>query len=172
MNLPLEKSRIGTTSSIAPLLAAFMLSLVSIGCRGASPRQPAESAIAEGPPPRAESAMAQGPPQRAESAIARGPADQPAWVRQLIAKFQSEPVSNPPHQIVQFRYRSQRVYYVPPECCDQMSTLYDSTGAKICSPDGGMTGKGDGRCIDFFTAREEQKLIWKDSRTWPPPKSN
>jgi hypothetical protein len=158
MNLPLEKSPIGVRSSIARLLAACVLALVSTGCGRASPRQPAESAIA------------QGPRQPAESALARGPADHPAWVRQLIAKFESEPVANPPHQIVQFRYRSQRVYYVPPVCCDQMSTLYDSTGAKICSPDGGMTGKGDGQCTDFFTAREEQKVIWKDSRTWPPPK--
>ena len=167
MNCPSMKSRIGVASSVALLLAAFV-PLVAAGCRAASPRQSADSASASRP--AAESAIAGGP--EGGSAKTQGTADPPAWVRQLITKFEREPVANPPHEVVQYRYRGQRVYYVPSECCDQMSTLYDSTGARICSPDGGMTGKGDGRCTDFFQTSEEKRLIWKDSRTWPPPKTS
>ena len=56
-------------------------------------------------------------------------------------------------------------YYVPPQCCDQFSTLYDADGAVICAPDGGITGRGDGKCPDFFQSRTNEKLFWEDSRT-------
>ncbi|MBU1101268.1 MAG: hypothetical protein KKA84_12780 [Bacteroidetes bacterium] len=55
------------------------------------------------------------------------------------------------------------VYYVPPQCCDQFSTLYDKDGNIICAPDGGITGQGDGRGSDFFAERKNKKLIWQDT---------
>jgi hypothetical protein len=45
------------------------------------------------------------------------------------------------------------------------SVLYDSSGNIICAPDGGFTGKGDGKCTDFFSGRAKELLIWKDART-------
>lgn len=57
------------------------------------------------------------------------------------------------------------MYYVPPQCCDQFSTLYDANGNVICAPDGGFFGTGDGRCPDFFTDRTNEKLVWNDGRT-------
>lgn len=88
----------------------------------------------------------------------------PDWVNDLIIKFKSEPVGNPPQSIWQYTYKKQIVYYVPPQCCDQFSTLYDKDGNIICAPDGGMTGSGDGKCPDFFEERTNEKLIWKDER--------
>jgi hypothetical protein len=32
----------------------------------------------------------------------------------------------------------------------------------ICSPTGGITGKGDGKCEDFSTKAKHIKLIWKN----------
>ena len=93
------------------------------------------------------------------------PADEPAWLTKLIREFEQQPVANPPLSVREFQYRGQRVYYVPPQCCDVPSTLYDSTGAVLCSPDGGMTGRGDGKCADFFQAREQERRVWQDPRT-------
>jgi hypothetical protein len=89
----------------------------------------------------------------------------PAWVDDLIAQLESEPVRNPPASITRFNYLGQQVYYVPPFCCDQFSVLYDSTGAVLCAPDGGITGSGDGRCSDFFAERTDEHTIWRDNRT-------
>jgi hypothetical protein len=93
------------------------------------------------------------------------PNENPQWVKNLIIEFQNEPVGNPPQSIWRYDYKDQTVYYVPPQCCDQFSTLYDANGNGICAPDGGFTGHGDGHCPDFFQERKNEKLIWKDSRT-------
>jgi hypothetical protein len=86
-------------------------------------------------------------------------------VDQLIRKFQSQPVGNPPQSIWRYAYRGQPVYYVPAQCCDQSSTLYDANGNVLCAPDGGLTGRGDGKCADFEAKRTGEKLIWQDTRT-------
>jgi hypothetical protein len=89
----------------------------------------------------------------------------PEWLTTLIAKFQSELVTNPPREIWRYKYMDQIVYYVPPICCDQYSVLYDTLGNIICAPDGGITGQGDGRCPGFFTEAKNGKLIWQDQRS-------
>lgn len=89
----------------------------------------------------------------------------PSWVNQLIVQFQNAPPGNPPQSIWRYDYKGQTVYYVPAQCCDQFSVLYDSKGNVICAPDGGFTGGGDGRCPDFFRERKNEVLIWRDSRT-------
>ena len=92
------------------------------------------------------------------------PSGNPAWVDQLIHKFQSQPVGNPPESIWRYTYRGQVVYYVPAQCCDQYSTLYDAMGNVLCAPDGGLTGQGDGQCPDFAAQRSGETLIWQDTR--------
>ncbi len=89
----------------------------------------------------------------------------PGWVNNLIAEYQREPVGNPPQSIWQYEYNDQTVYYVPPQCCDQYSKLYDAGGNIICAPDGGITGQGDGKCSDFFQTRKDGRVIWQDTRT-------
>jgi hypothetical protein len=89
----------------------------------------------------------------------------PAWVDKLIAQFERDPVGNPPQSIWSYEYNDQVVYFIPAQCCDMYSTLYDASGNVICAPDGGFTGKGDGRCPDFFSQRTNEQLIWQDSRT-------
>jgi hypothetical protein len=89
----------------------------------------------------------------------------PAWVDQLIKKYGSDPVGNPPQSIWRYEYNGQEVYFIPAQCCDQYSTLYDGSGNVMCAPDGGFTGKGDGKCPDFFDQRTNEQLIWQDART-------
>ena len=89
----------------------------------------------------------------------------PAWVDQLIQQFKSQPVGNPPQSIWRYEYNGQVVYYIPAQCCDQYSTLFDVQGQVLCAPDGGFIGGGDGKCKDFFDQRSNEQLVWQDSRT-------
>lgn len=88
----------------------------------------------------------------------------PAWLDQLIKKFESDPVANPPLSIWKYEYNGQVVYFVPAHCCDITSVVYDAQGNIICAPDGGIAGRGDGKCSDFFAKRTNEQLIWQDSR--------
>ena len=45
------------------------------------------------------------------------------------------------------------MFFVPQRCCDIMSVVYGSDAKIICHPDGGLTGKGDGMCVDFLVDR-------------------
>ena len=68
----------------------------------------------------------------------------PDWLVDLITS------DEPPACIQRYTYHDEVVFYTPiPGCCDRMSTLYDRCGTILCAPDGGYTGKGDGRCPDF-----------------------
>ena len=83
----------------------------------------------------------------------------PDWLAQLIVEFEHAP--NPPSVVARYEYRDQLVYYVAPRCCDIYSTLYDAAGTILCAPDGGFTGRGDGRCPDFFAERRNEMILWQ-----------
>ena len=89
----------------------------------------------------------------------------PEWVDQLIERFETELVGNPPQSIWRYEYKAQLVYYVPAQCCDMFSTLYSADGEVLCAPDGGLDGRGDGQCADFRSQRTGETLIWEDART-------
>jgi hypothetical protein len=93
------------------------------------------------------------------------PSSNPAWVDKLISQFEHDPVANPPLSIWRYDYNGQTVYFVPAHCCDIFSVVYTANGEVLCSPDGGLTGAGDGKCPDFFTTRTGEQLIWQDSRS-------
>lgn len=88
----------------------------------------------------------------------------PACVDALIEKLKSEERTYPPAAVYQYTYNNQRVYFVPAPCCDFFSILYDDSCRVIAHPDGGITGRGDGRATDFFESRTAEVKIWEDSR--------
>jgi len=88
----------------------------------------------------------------------------PPWVWKLIVQFQLQPVGNPPQSIWQYEFDGKTVYYIPPQCCDMLGSLYDAEGTYICAPDGGLDGRGDGRCPNFLSERANERLVWKDFR--------
>lgn len=88
----------------------------------------------------------------------------PECIEQKINTIANEGAWNPPAKVFSYEYRGQTVYYIPPRCCDIPSTLYDENCHIVCSPDGGLTGNGDGLCDDFITTRTDEKLIWEDVR--------
>ncbi|MCX7048319.1 MAG: hypothetical protein NTX50_22895 [Candidatus Sumerlaeota bacterium] len=109
-------------------------------------------------------------PMKTNDAVTSGAANKkagagnPEWLGALIAKFESAPAGNPQRRIYRYEYKGQTVYYVPPQSADRFSVLYDAQGKVIGAPDGGFTGRGDGRCPDFFKERKNEQLIWQDKR--------
>jgi Domain of unknown function (DUF6970) len=88
----------------------------------------------------------------------------PVWLQEKIDTYVAKPVENPPIEIHKYEYNGQTTYYITAPCCDQFSALYDKDGKIICSPDGGITGKGDGKCPEFREKAKHVKLVWKDER--------
>lgn len=87
-----------------------------------------------------------------------------AWVKKMVEEFRLAPATDPPRRIYRYRWKDATVYYVPGVSPDRYSTLYDSTGQVICRPDGGMTGRGDGTCLEFLRDRRDKELVWEDKR--------
>jgi hypothetical protein len=88
--------------------------------------------------------------------------DAPSCVHDFINQLQTEPVRNPPASVWRYLYNGKTVYYIPPTCCDVPSVLLDDACTILCSPDGGISG--DGRRPDFIKTRQNEELIWKDTR--------
>ncbi len=88
----------------------------------------------------------------------------PDCIEMIITDIKKHPVKNPPTTIWQFTYKGESVFYIPAACCDQFNPVYKNNCSLFCHPDGGLTGKGDGKCDDFFLLANDKKLIWKDSR--------
>lgn len=86
----------------------------------------------------------------------------PECIESKIKEIAEGETWNPPAKIYSYQYEGQIVYYFPSKCCDIPSTVYDKDCNALCSPDGGITGKGDGKCPDFFSKRVDEKLIWED----------
>lgn len=88
----------------------------------------------------------------------------PNCIEQKIKTLKKGAAWNPPAKIYSYTYQNQTVYFFPQRCCDIPSELYDENCTLLCLPDGGITGRGDGRCTDFFDLRKDEKLVWEDLR--------
>lgn len=89
----------------------------------------------------------------------------PQWLQGKIDELGKAPVANPPARVYKCAWQDMTVYYLPPQCCDRYSDLYDESGRIICHPDGGITGRGDGKCKGPLPERDKCTLIWKDDRS-------
>lgn len=88
----------------------------------------------------------------------------PQWLKVRIAAVLAERKRNPLTRILRYQYGGQTVYYISAACCDQYSQVFDTKGLLICQPEGGITGKGDGKCGDFDKTKTNEKLVWQDPR--------
>jgi hypothetical protein len=88
----------------------------------------------------------------------------PNWLKARIATILAERLRNPRTRILKYEYDGQTVYWESAPCCDQYSILYDTKGKVVCNPDGGITGKGDGKCADFNKNKTNEKMVWQDPR--------
>ena len=87
----------------------------------------------------------------------------PNCIENKIREIQKEEVQNPPAEVWEWKADGKIYYYFNSACCDRFSKLYDDKCILLCAPDGGITGKGDGKCPEF-TGEIEKTLIWKDER--------
>lgn len=97
-------------------------------------------------------------------AVALAADELPPFVQEYIERHSVGPRENPPASIWRLVYNGAEVFYIPPPCCDRFGQVYSRHGQYLCAPDGGLTGKGDGRCPDFRSESSEGVLIWRDTR--------
>ena len=88
----------------------------------------------------------------------------PACILQKIETIKKEPVWNPPAEIYEYEYDGKKVYAISSNCCDFFNTVVDAECKYVCAPSGGFTGRGDGKCADFFKVAKQIRLVWKDDR--------
>lgn len=88
----------------------------------------------------------------------------PACVLYKIEEIKSQPKWNPAAEVNEYNYNGKLTYLFTSDCCDQYIVLYDGTCNYLCAPSGGITGKGDNKCSDFYTKAVHTRLIWKDPR--------
>ena len=85
----------------------------------------------------------------------------PSCLKMKIDTFKTAPRHQQPQRVVEYLYKGKKVYYVVMPCCDFFNEVYDDKCKMIGSPDGGFTGRGDGRLPDFFKEAKNEKLIWE-----------
>jgi hypothetical protein len=88
----------------------------------------------------------------------------PDCIQLRIEEIKKESKWNPPAEVNEFLYNGNKVYLFTSDCCDQYISLVDASCKTLCAPSGGFTGKGDGKCPDFYDKAKHLRLIWKDSR--------
>jgi hypothetical protein len=88
----------------------------------------------------------------------------PACIQEKINALKEAPKSNPPAQVDAYLYHGEVVYGFNRPCCDQYYEVYDKDCNFICAPSGGITGKGDGKCANFYKDAELLQTIYKDER--------
>ena len=70
--------------------------------------------------------------------------------------------ANQPQVVTQYSYKGAAVFYITSGCCDQYNPVYSSDCQYLGAPDGGITGKGDGRLPDFYTNTTNKKIVWEN----------
>jgi hypothetical protein len=84
----------------------------------------------------------------------------PTCIKNKIDSFKLKEVHERPQRVLEYVYKGKKVYYVVMPCCDFFNEVYDDTCNFLGAPDGGFTGKGDGKIPDFFEAVKSEKLVW------------
>ena len=152
--------RIFSLAASVLLTAACAPQQVSVTTPASTPPNAQVSSPATPAPISTVSAAEPVPSRLAESDTAA----RPAWLNTRIAAVLAERKLNPLTHIYSYQYRGQTVYYISAPCCDQYSEVFDRKGRLLCNPDGGITGKGDGKCPDFEKNKFNEKLVWIDPR--------
>ncbi len=84
----------------------------------------------------------------------------PTCMKNKIDSFKLKEAHEKPQRVVEYTYKGKKVYYVVMPCCDFFNEVYDDKCNFLGAPDGGFTGKGDGKIPDFFTEAKNEKLVW------------
>ncbi len=92
----------------------------------------------------------------------QGISGMPPCMVSKIEEMQKDAKANQPQSVTQYLYKGNAVFYISSGCCDQYNPVYSSDCEYLGAPDGGITGKGDGKIIDFFAAATNKKVVWEN----------
>ena len=92
----------------------------------------------------------------------QGMLNMPSCLATKIDSIKRDPKVNPPLSVIQYSYKGSPVYYVTAGCCDQFNEVYDAACKHLGAPDGGVTGKGDGKLPDFYAQATNKKVVWEN----------
>lgn len=84
----------------------------------------------------------------------------PQCILNKIASFKKMEKYEQPQKVVEYLYMEKKVYYIIMPCCDFFNEVYDDKCKLLGSPDGGITGKGDGKLPGFFKKATNEKTVW------------
>jgi hypothetical protein len=84
----------------------------------------------------------------------------PTCIKNKIDSFKLKEAHEKPQRVLEYIYKGKKVYYVVMPCCDFFNEVYDDKCNFLGAPDGGFTGKGDGKIPDFFEEAKSEKLVW------------
>lgn len=84
----------------------------------------------------------------------------PTCIKNKIDSFKLKEVHERPQRVLEYVYKGKKVYYVVLPCCDFFNEVYDDKCNYLGAPDGGFTGRGDGKIPDFFEEAKSEKLVW------------
>ena len=88
----------------------------------------------------------------------------PTCIKNKLDSFKVKEIHERPQKMVEYTYKGKKVYYVVMPCCDFFSEVYDENCNFLGSPNGGFTGKGDGKLPGFMEAITNEKLIWQGNK--------
>ncbi|MBK8519484.1 MAG: hypothetical protein IPL54_00930 [Chitinophagaceae bacterium] len=84
----------------------------------------------------------------------------PTCIKNKIDSFKLKEPHERPQRVLEYIYKTKKVYLVVLPCCDFFNEVYDDKCNYLGAPDGGFTGKGDGKIPDFFEEAKNEKLVW------------
>jgi hypothetical protein len=88
----------------------------------------------------------------------------PTCIKNKIDSFKLKEPHERPQSVVEYTYKGKKVYYVVMPCCDFFNEVYDENCRYLGAPNGGFTGKGDGKIPDFDAEAKPGKEIWKSAK--------
>lgn len=93
---------------------------------------------------------------------------EPDWLNEYVEQAfldQSPPVSHRA-TVTKGNYKGQVVYETESayDVSEVIAIVFLQSGERLCSPIGGVTGNGDGKCADFYSIVTDRQVIWKDPR--------
>ncbi len=92
----------------------------------------------------------------------QGMINMPACLATKIDSLKKSPGTTLPQSVIQYSYKGAPVYYVTEGCCDKFNEVYDASCKYLGAPDGGITGKGDGKLTDFNAMATNKKIVWEN----------
>ena len=85
----------------------------------------------------------------------------PLCIDSKIKSMSADPNEGSPISVTAYNYKGKIVYYMVSPCCDKYNVVYDSVCNILGYPDGGFTGRGDGKMPDFRKEATDNRLIWE-----------